>query len=57
MKITIESDDGVTTYTYDKVWAAKLEERQIIHDVKGKAIARECAIVFKQTFDRRISDA
>lgn len=52
MKITIESDDGRTTYIYDKVWNVKFEEGHIIHDVKGSAIARECTITFKQTLVR-----
>lgn len=38
MKIIIESDDGRTTYIYDKVWNVKFEEGHIIHDVKGKGL-------------------
>ncbi len=26
MKITIESDDGCTTYTYDRVWGLSMKE-------------------------------
>lgn len=44
MKIVIVSDDGRTTYIYDKVWNVKFEEGHIIHDVKGKAIARDCCL-------------
>lgn len=52
MKITIESDDGRTTYIYDKVWNVKFEEGHIIHDVKGKAIARDCCLTFNQSIIR-----
>ena len=52
MKITIESDDGITTYTYDKVWGARTEEVRALYDAEGNAVARECIITFKQTLMR-----
>ena len=52
MKITIESDDDRTTYIYDRAVDAHFEEGRIIHDMMGKAIARECTITFKQILVR-----
>lgn len=48
MKITIEADDGCTTYIYDKVWSAKFEEIHTACGIKDKVV-RVCTLTFKQT--------